>query len=474
MADRAVQAEWDAVVVGAGPNGLAAACELARRGSRVLLVEAGPTVGGGCRSAALMFDDHQHDVCAAVHAFGPVSPFFSSLPLARYGLQWVRPDIAMSHPFDDGSAAYLHANLEKTVTALGSDGPAYRKMISAVEGSAFDVALGPVWRGVRSPVRSLRLASVGLKSADRLARGFTTRGARGLFAGLAAHAIAPLDQPLTGGVGALLGAAAHEGGWPFVAGGSQKLADALAAYFEDLGGTIRYESPVRSLADIPAAKIVMFDLVPAVVERIIGTDRLGFGQRPASPGPGAFKVDWVMHSPIPWRDLKSRTAGTVHLGGTYEAIADSERLTADGSMPEQPFVLIAQPTQFDDLRAPKGRHIAWGYCHVPRGFTGDATVAIEAQVDRFAPGFSDTIIGRHTMGPSELEGYNANYVGGDITGGPIGFRTLLSSVGGRSGPYRIPGTDWFMCSAATPPGAGIHGMCGYHAARSALRHLASM
>lgn len=431
-------------------------------------------MGGGCRTAPLIFDDHLHDVCAAVHAFGRLSPFFRSLPLADYGVRWIEPDLALSHPFEDGSAAYLHSDLDQTVAGLGGDGDAYRQMIETFDEPAMDIALGPVWRGIRSPIRSLRVATVGLQSAERFASRFATRGARGLFAGLAAHAIAPLDRLLTAGVGAMLGASAHHGGWPFVEGGSQNLADGLARYFEALGGTIQTGHTVTTTVDLPSSKVVLFDLVPQKVEPIIGAGSLPGGMVASSPGPGAFKVDWVLGSAIPWRDAMSRRAGTVHLGGTFEEVAEAESATALGSMPERPFVLIAQPSLFDDSRAPQGRHVVWGYCHVPSGFTGDATAAIESQVERYAPGFSDTIVARHVMGPAALEAYNPNYVGGDITGRPIRLRSLIGPLRTPLDPYRIPATDWFMCSSATPPGAGVHGMCGYHAARSALRHLASM
>lgn len=467
-------AEWDAVVVGGGPNGLAAACELARNGSQVLLIEGAERVGGGCRTASLIFDDHLHDVCAAIHAFGPLSPFFRSLPLEDYGVRWIEPDLALSHPFEDGSAAYLHSDLDQTVAGLGGDGDEYRLMVESFDGPAMDIALGPVWRGIRSPVRSLRIASVGLRSAQKYASRFSTRGARGLFAGLAAHSMASLDNPLTAGVGAVLAASAHRGGWPFVAGGSQNLADGLAEYFKALGGTIQTGLTVRSESDLPTSKVVLFDLVPSQVASILGEDPTPSRRSVSPPGPAAFKVDWVVASPIPWRDAISRRAGTVHLGGSFEQVADAEKATANGSMPERPFVLIAQPSLFDSARAPQGRHIVWGYCHVPAGFSGDATAAIESQIERYAPGFADTIVARHVMGPAALEAYNPNYVGGDITGGPLTLRSLIGPLRSPLDPYRIPATDWFVCSSATPPGAGVHGMCGYHAARSALRHLASM
>ena len=466
----------NAIVIGSGPNGLGAAITLAGAGRSVTVFEARDTVGGGARSEELTLPGFVHDVCSAVHPLAVSSPLFRSLRLERHGLAWVHPLLPLAHPLDGGRAAVLHRSLDATVAALGRDGAAYRRLMSPLlrdwDGLAPQL-LGPPLRVPRNP---LALARFGLRAA-RSARGLAERTfrdepARALFAGLAAHAMLPLEQPLTASVGLFLGAAAHAVGWPFARGGSQAIADALAAHLRSLGGEIVTGRVVESLDDLPAAGVVMLDITPRQVTRIAGSrlpDRYVRRLARYRYGPGAFKVDFALGAPIPWKAEACISAGTVHIGGALAEIADAERAVAEGGHPDRPFVLVAQQSLFDPTRAPEGKHTAWAYCHVPNGSTVDMTDRIEAQIERFAPGFRERVLARRVTSPAGFEQRNENYVGGDIAGGAHDGLQLLFGPAVRPVPYSTPARGVYICSSSTPPGAGVHGMCGYFAARAALR-----
>ncbi len=467
--------QFDAVVVGSGPNGLAAAITLARLGLAVQVLEARDTVGGGLRSAELTRPGFRHDVCSAIHPLGLSSPFMRRLPLHRYGLEWIQPDLPLAHPFDDGPAVAFHQDLAETAAGLGSDGAAYRRLFRPLvqdRDKLLREFLGPL-RLPRHPLAMLRFGPRALPPAALLARTlFRGERARGLFAGLAAHAIMPLEKPITAAFGLMLGLLGHSVGWPLPRGGSQRIADALAAHLRDLGGVVVTGREVRSLDELPPARAVLLDLTPRQFLAVAG-DRLPAGYRRGLEryryGPGVCKVDWALSEPIPWRDEAPRRAGTVHLGATLDEIAASERQIWRGQLPERPYTLVAQQSLFDSCRAPEGRHTGWAYCHVPHGAAADMTAAIEAQVERFAPGFRDCILARHTMTAPDYERYNPNYVGGDINAGVQDLRQLWTRPVPRLDPYSTPLPGVFLCSSATPPGGGVHGMCGYFAARSALR-----
>jgi phytoene dehydrogenase-like protein len=472
---------WDAVVVGSGPNGLAAAITLALAGCRVLVFEAQATIGGGTRSAELTLPGVVHDVCSAVHPLGVSSPFFGTLfstggPAGGLGLEWVYPLAAVAHPFDDGTAAVLERSIAATGETLGPDSAAYaRLMAPLVDGwqALVPDLLGPLPLPPHHPLALARFGLKAVRSASGLARStFAGERARGLFAGLAAHSMLPLERPLSAAFGLVLGAAGHAVGWPMARGGSQRIADALAACLRLLGGEIAAGRPVGSLDELPPARAVLLDITPRQVLRLAG-DRLPAGYRRALRryryGPGAFKVDWALDGPIPWRAAECGRAATVHLGGTLAEIAASERAAWQGTPAERPYVLLVQPTLFDPSRAPHGVHTAWAYCHVPNGSPFDMTERIEAQVERFAPGFRDRILARSVMPPAELERHDANYVGGDIAGGVQDLRQQYARPAARLVPYATPVDGLFLCSSSTPPGAGVHGMCGYHAARAVLR-----
>jgi phytoene dehydrogenase-like protein len=465
----------DAIVVGAGPNGLAAAIALARAGLSVRVLEASEMPGGGTRSAELTEPGFVHDVCSAIHPMVLGSPFLRELPLGEHGLELIHPPAPLAHPFDDGTAAVLERSVEATADSLGADAAAYRKLIGPVVDDA-DRLLDAVLRPPLPPRNPLALTRFGLpalRSANALARNrFEERDARALFAGCAAHSMLPLDAPASASFGLVLTLLGHAVGWPMARGGSQRIADALCSYLRSLGGEVITSSPVDSIHDLPGARAILFDVTPRQLLRIAG-DRLPQRYRRSLAryryGPGACKLDWALEGPIPWRAEGCERAATVHLGGELDEISESERAIARGEHPARPFVLLAQQTPFDPSRAPEGAHTAWAYCHVPSGSSFDMSERIESQVERFAPGFRDRIVGRSMMRATDMERYNPNYVGGDINGGLQDLRQLFARPVARPVPYATPAAGVYICSSATPPGGGVHGMCGYNAARAALR-----
>jgi phytoene dehydrogenase-like protein len=458
---------FDAAVVGAGPNGLAAALELARSGAKTLLVEAADEIGGGTRTAELTLPGYKHDVCSAIHPAAIASPYFDEIDL---DVDWVQPPIPFAHPLDDGQVAALYRSVDETAAGLGDDEDRYRDLMGPfVEriDKMIEVALGPVSVIPDNPLAFTRLGLVGGLPAALLARRFSSDGAKALFAGVFAHAIAPFHAPATAAVGLMLGAIAHSHGWPVARGGSQTIATALAARFIDLGGEIEVGKMITS-ADELDARMIFLDVMPPSALAIAGGRISSSSTRRLSrwkPGPGIFKLDWALDGPIPWGDPLSPHAGTVHLGGRYEEVAAAERAVGRGEHPRRPFVLLAQQSLFDESRAPQGKHTAWAYCHVPNGSNADMTEAIEDQVERFAPGFRDRILERSAWSSAAYQDYNPNYVGGDIGGGQYGLGKVLQ-IGSRA-PYDLGG-DVYLCSSAVPPGAGVHGMCGYHAVKAAL------
>ncbi len=468
----------DAIVVGAGPNGLAAAVALAQRGLKVTVLEAADEIGGGTRSSELTLPGLLHDHCSAVHPLGVGSPFLRTLGLERYGVQWAWPEVDLAHPLDGGRAGVLVRSLEATVHGLGADGPAWRRLFAPLAAD-FDALIEDVLRPVpHLPAHPVALARFGLRAlqpATTVARRWHTEEARALFGGAAAHLMYPLTGPASSAVGLMLIGAAHRFGWPVARGGSRTITDALAALLTKLGGTIETGVRVDSLAELAPARIVMLDTAPAAAARICG-DRLPGRVRRAylgwRHGPAAFKVDLAVQDGIPWTHEACRRAGTVHLGGTLEEVVRTEAQTAGGRMPERPFVLVGQQYLADPGRSRDDVHPVWAYAHVPHGHPGDATEAVLRQIERFAPGFRERIVGLAVRSTTELARYNANFIGGDIVAGANTARQVTLRPRLAADPYStgIPGV--YLCSAATPPGAGVHGMCGANAARSALRYLA--
>lgn len=464
----------DVVVVGAGPNGLAAAITLARENHSVLVLEAAETPGGGARTKALVEPNVLHDLCSAVHPLGAASPFLTSLPLAHHGLEWLHPEIPLVHPLDDGMAV-LDRDLQRTIDRLDDDGPAWGSVVGSLVSDwddTVDLALAPPLRAVRRPWRGLTFGLRTIRSAGSVAGRFEGDRARALIAGNAAHAVAPLDRSATGGVALVLAAAGHAVGWPVAAGGSQAITDAMAAHLVSLGGEIVTDTRVEHLSEVPDAAAVVLDTAPSAAARIAG-DRISVRTRRRyrrhRHAPGVFKLDLVLDGPIPWPDEFGLRAGTIHVGGTFEEIAAAEAAVDGGGHPDRPFVLLSQPRVVDPSRSPEHRHPIWAYTHVPAGSTVDMTEPILRQIERFAPGFRDRIVAVLARGPAELEHDNPNYVGGDITGGAISLWGLLRRPQ-LFRPYRAEG-GIYLCSASTPPGAGVHGMCGYWAAQAVLSDL---
>ncbi len=468
----------DAIVVGGGPNGLAAAIVLARAGRGVRLLEARDNVGGGCRSAELTLPGVIHDVCSAIHPLGRSSPLFRELDLGRHGLEWIEPPIQIAHPLDDGRAALVYRDVEATVATFEDPGDAriYERWMRPMADD-WDLIvrslLGPLPVGaVRHPVALGRFGLPALLPIAALARRFRSPAARALLAGCGAHSFLPLSAPMTSGLGLALLVSAHAVGWPIPRGGAGRIVEALASVLREAGGSIETDARVERLSELPAHRAALLDLTPRQVLSV-ARDRLGGAYaaqlRRYRYGPGAFKLDLALDGPIPWRDARLGEAGTVHLGGRYEEVAASERAVARGRVHERPFVLVAQPTQFDPSRAPDGKHVVWAYCHVPNGWEGDASDRILGQIERFAPGFRDRILAQHVLRPADLEAYNANYIGGDINGGLQHWAQFFTRPAVRWDPYSTPDPGIFICSSSTPPGGGVHGLCGMHAARSALR-----
>jgi phytoene dehydrogenase-like protein len=472
-----VNRSLDAVVIGSGPNGLAAAITIARAGRSVRIYEAETSVGGSTRSAALTEPGVVHDVCSTVFALVVASPFLKTLPLAQHGLEFAHPDAPFAHPLDDGTAVIVERSVDATAESLGAeDARAYRKLLTPLVGKSaelMDALLGPI--GLRHPFLMASFGLTAIRSATNLARSqFRGERARALLAGAAAHSTLPLEYAATAGFGLGLIIAAHAVGWPVARGGAQRVADALASHLRSLGGDIVLGERITSLGQLPASRLVLCDVTPRQFLRLAG-DRLPTGYRRRLEryryGPGAFKMDWALHAPVPWRASECRRAGTLHLGGTMAEIADGERASWTGRVHDQPYVLVVQPSLFDASRAPAGKQTLWAYCHVPHGSVVDRTDAIERQIERFAPGFRDCISSRHVMPPAALERHNANLIGGDIAGGASDLAQLFARPVVSLNPYATPLEGVYLCSSSTPPGIGVHGMCGYYAATAALRSL---
>lgn len=469
----AAENSYDAIVVGSGPNGLAAAITLQREGLAVLLIEGKDEVGGGMRSKELTLPGFVSDVCSAIHPMAAASPFFSSLPLEQYGLEWIDPPVLAAHPFDDGTAAILKPSIGETAARLGIDEARYISLISPVVKNWPKLAaevLGPIGLP-KHPVTMARFGSKALQPATGIIKAFHTTSAKGLFAGMAAHAVLPLNKLSTAAIALVLLANGHIKGWPLPKGGSQQLANALASYFTAIGGTIQTGRMINRLTDLPPAKALLFDISTKQLLQLAGREFdpfYSYRLKKYRYGMGVFKVDWALDGPVPFTAAECSDAGTVHIGGKWQDIARSEYLASKGTLSNEPFVLLAQQSLFDNSRAPQGKQVLWGYCHVPNGSMADRTFLIEKQVERFAPGFRDRIIARHTLNTMQLEKYNPNYIGGDINGGMMNISQLFARPVLKRSPYRTGKKGVYICSASTPPGGGVHGMCGYHAARQVL------
>ncbi len=468
--------EYDAIVIGSGPNGLAAAIVLQQAGCSVLVIEGHEKIGGGLRSAELTLPGFTHDICSAIHPMAVLSPFLSKIPLNEFGLEFIDPPIAAAHPFDDGSAAMLQSSIHDTANSLMDDGQRYIKLMQPIIKDwplLVNELLAPLHLP-KSPLPLLRFGFKAIRSAESLSYLFKGKHARGLWAGMAAHSIQSLHNLSSSAIGLVLLAAGHIKGWPIPKGGSQNIANALLNYFISIGGQVQTGNYVKSLKEIPSSKAVLFDTTPKQLIQIAGQDLSFFYQwqlKNYRYGMGVFKMDFALSAPVPFINEACRNAGTVHLGGTFEEIANSEYQTSVGQHPDKPFVLLAQQSIFDDTRVPKDKHTVWAYCHVPNGSVKDMSEAIENQIERYAPGFRNLIIGKHTMNTFQMQRYNPNYVGGDINGGIIDIRQLFTRPALRYSPYRTSAKGLYICSSSTPPGGGVHGMCGYHAAVRVLKDL---
>lgn len=464
-----------AIVVGSGPNGLAAAIVLARAGMDVRVREEHAVAGGAVRTAELTLPGFVHDLGSAVHPLAASSPFFNSLPLADHGFEWISPPAALAHPFDDGSAITVERELDETARQLGSDADPYRRVFATLVAN-WESLCRELLQPMHWPAKPWLTARFGVR-AIQSAEGLTRRSFRGaktraLFAGLAAHSTLPLSSPMSSAIALILGAAAHGPGWPIPRGGAGNIASALVKFLENCGGRVETNALVKSLEELNEFSPILLDVTPRQL-LALGADRLRPSYRSSLRkyryGPGVFKVDWALSEPVPWRSSLCLRAGTVHLGGSFEEIAESEDAVWRGRLSERPFVLLSQPTLFDPSRAPRNKHILWGYCHVPHAWQDSALDAIEGQIERFAPGFRDCVLARSAMGPSQMEGWNSNLVGGDINGGSFSGLQMFLRPNRRLYSTSLPGV--YLCSSSTPPGGGVHGMCGYWAAQRALRAL---
>ncbi|MEA2570509.1 MAG: hypothetical protein QOI24_2510 [Acidobacteriota bacterium] len=472
------RATADAVVVGAGPNGLSAAIVLARAGLRVIILEANESIGGGARTEELTLPGYLHDVCSAIHPMGLVSPFFRTLPLAEHGLVWKESPLAIAHPLDDGTAAVLEQSLDATAQTLGEDGDAWRNLLGPLARNAdalFDEILRPIRIVPRHPLLMARFGLSALWSASSLAKSrFKGEHARALFAGCAGHSFLPLEATASASFGLVLALAGHAVGWPAAKGGSVSITNALASYFRSLGGEIQTGTRVTSMRELPPSRAVLFDVTPRQLAAIAGDELPRSYVNKLTKfryGPGVFKVDWALDGPIPWTAADCHRSATVHVGGTLDEVAEHERAIWQGRVTDKPFVLVAQQSLFDSGRAPDGKHTGWAYCHVPHGSTIDMTNAIEQQIERFAPGFRARILARHTMNTAQYEAHDANFIGGDIGGGANGLTQFITRPFPSLDPYATPNERIYICSSSTPPGGGVHGMCGYWAATSALKSI---
>lgn len=466
--------DYDAVIVGSGPNGLAAGILMQQQGLSVLILEGKPTIGGGLRTAELTLPGFKHDICSAVHPLAVGSPFFKTLLLEAHGLEYMYPDVDAAHPFDNGTAAIIKRSIEETAKLLGRDEQTYldlfKPLVKSWPSLAPDV-LGPL-HFPKNPLAFARFGLSALQPVTLLAKRFKTMEAKGLLAGMAAHSIQPLNNLATSAIALVLMANAHLGGWPVPKGGSQQISNALASYFLSLGGKIETNTYINSMQQLPSAHAVLFDITPKQLLQIAGhkfssiykwqLERYRYGD-------GVFKVDWALDAPVPFIAEGCRRAGTIHIGGTLEEITASEQAPAKGLHSNKPYVLLAQQSLLDPSRAPEGKHTAWAYCHVPNGSTRDMTAIIENQVERFAPGFKDTILAKHTFNTAQMQEHNPNYIGGDINGGIIDIGQLFTRPALRWSPYKTSAKGLYICSSSTPPGGGVHGMCGYYAAKKALK-----
>lgn len=468
--------DYDAVVVGSGPNGLSAAIRLQQAGLSVLVLEGKETIGGGARTAELTLPGFLHDVCSAVHPLAVGSPFFRTLPLHDHGLVYITPPVQAAHPLDSGDAVALYSSLDVTARVLGDDHERYRSLVGPMADQwehLVDDVLGPL-RFPRDPLRFARFGMRALLSSAFVSKRFRMPATRALWAGMAAHAMQPLTHAATSAIALVLLISAHRNGWPLSRGGSGRITEALASYFRSLGGRIETNTYIRSLSQLPSSHAVLFDVTPRQLLEIAGHKLSSLYRWQLSRyryGMGVFKIDWALDSATPFRAHACQQAGTLHLGNSFEEIADAEATVWKGRHPEKPFVLFAQPSIFDKTRAPEGKHVAWAYCHVPGGSKEDMTARVERQVERFAPGFRDRILARHTFTAEAMEAYNPNYIGGDINGGVSDISQLFTRPALRWSPYRTSTKGIYICSSSTPPGGGVHGMCGVHAADRAWRDI---
>lgn len=467
--------EFDAIVVGSGPNGLAAAIRVAQKGYSVKVFEAQATIGGGTRTLELTEPGFKHDICSAIHPMAASSPFLKSLPLDKYGLEWIQPEFPLAHPLDNEPAFIQHRNLLSMDEELGEDFNTYRNLFEPFVES-WDELTTDLLAPLKIPSNTWLMARFGihaLQSAEGLARRkFKVNRTKAFFGGLAAHSIMPLNKPVTSAIGLVLAGAAHAVGWPLPKGGSQMIANSMAGYLKSLGGEIETDFRVESLEALPSARAILLDLTPrqalsVAADRFPGayTEQLNKYRY----GAGVFKIDYILKEPVPWADTRCSRAGTVHIGGDLEEIAQSEREMSNGLHSDKPYVLVAQQSLFDNTRTPDDRHTLWAYCHVPNGSHRDMTQPVENQIERFAPGFRDVIDAKKTITAGSFESYNANYIGGDINGGVQDLWQLFSRPVSPFNPYATPATGIYFCSASTPPGGGVHGMCGFHAAELVLK-----